>query len=69
MEATLLLARLNSAGTHLVCGMKDCGTRLAVVNRFTTAEDMENAGQAGDPAGGIIQFLPGWARRRKRMGF
>ena len=67
MEAPQLMARLNSAGTHVMCGITGCRTRLAAVYRLTTAEDMENAGLGGDPPINIIRFLPGWAPRRDRV--
>ena len=57
MDAPQLMARLNSSGTHVVCGMGDCGTRLAVVDK-TAPEDIEEL-RLNSPAD-VIQFPPGW---------
>ena len=50
-----LHARLNSSGTHVVCGTVDCGTRMAAVH----VADGTNYR--------YLQFLPGWAPRRDRV--
>ena len=57
---TVLHARLNSTGTHVVCGMKDCGTRMAYVGH-PTAEEILQSEQTSTVALACIQFLPGWA--------
>ncbi len=67
MDAPQLMARLNSAGTYVACGITGCRTKLAAVFRLTTAEDMGNAGLGGEPPVNIIRFLPGWAPRKDRV--
>ena len=57
---TSLRARLNTKGTNVVCGMRDCGTRLAYVGH-PTAEEIAHSEQTGASALACIQFLPGWA--------
>ncbi len=56
IDGNMLHARLNSAGTHVVCGKKDCGARLAVVYRLG-AEEVRQAREDGDSPLDCIRVL------------
>lgn len=54
-----LEARLNSAGTNVVCGAKDCGSRMAAVSN-PSDEEIAEAEKNGVWMTDCLQFLPGW---------
>ena len=59
-------ARINSKGTHVVCGMQDCSSRMATVGRISP-EEVAEAQAKGEVLLPVIQFLAGWAPRRDRV--
>lgn len=63
VEQGLINARLNSAGTHAVCGVIDCGTQIAYVSH-PTANDIAEFKERGETPLSCLQFLPGWAPRK-----
>lgn len=54
-----LEARLNSAGTNVVCGAKYCGSRMAAVSN-PSDEEIAEAEKNGVWMTDCLQFLPGW---------
>ena len=60
-DLSLLHARLNSKGTHVVCGIEACGARLATVFK-PTAYELAEFGKTMNVLA-HVHFLPGWAPR------
>ena len=60
MKYRLINARLNSARTHAVCGVTDCGAQIAYVGQPTT-DDIAEFKRRGETPLSCLQFLPGWA--------
>ena len=68
MEFSGVQARVNKSGTHVICGMVDCSSRIATVGKQTT-EEVAEAQVPGELNVPIIQFLAGWAQRQDKVWF
>ena len=62
MVSDVLFARLSGNEERVLCGVLDCGARIADIYR-PTPYDIEEALEAGEEALPNLYFPPGWARR------
>ena len=62
MVSDVLFARLSGNEERVLCGVLDCGARIADIYR-PTPYDIEEVLEAGEEALPNLYFPPGWARR------